>query len=472
MMSSILKKIIHKLGTLIHRLETLIHKFRGLTHRQEKDNVFQARGQINEGENMKQERNDKEENNREKSKKNGPEREKSEEKRPEKVKTNVYNDPQFVASLAEYLDLSEEKIEHLFEKKYLARNWGKYEDLLRFDKEVSHIERGTVIYERDGTFEMVLGFPKIRRAMVLYPTLKEQFSQIKTLAVEEKMNGYNVRVAKIKGEVLAITRSGYICPYTTERARIKLNLKFFDDYPELVLYGEMVGPDNPYVPKAIYEVSSIEFFIFDVREKTTGKPLSLARRRELLETYGFLQVRLFGEFSLEKAPEEIKKIILNLGEVEHEGVVIKDPEMLLPSIKYTSSQSNCSDLRHAFFFYYETGRDYMLSRIVREGFQAVEWDEREEDFEKRCMQLGKSILGPLKGALRDVKEKRRLFDEVRIRVSDLETARRFEEYLKRLGVDAIFEEPQPVGEEFLVVIKKMNKSTHDKTEAMWKGELW
>ncbi|MDD4497020.1 MAG: RNA ligase [Methanosarcinaceae archaeon] len=416
---------------------------------------------MNEGENMRKEENKREGN-----------RDKFEKKKPEREENNADPDSQFVASLAEYLGLPEEKLDHLFEKKYLARNRGEHEDLLRFDKEVSHIERGTVVYEKDGAFEMVPGFPKIRRAMVLYPTLKEQFSQTRTLAVEEKMNGYNVRVAKIKGEVLAITRSGYICPYTTERAKVKLNLKFFDDHPELVLYGEMVGPDNPYVPKAIYEIESLEFFIFDVREKTTGKPLSVARRRELLENYGFLQVRLFGEFPLETAPEEIKKIILNLGKIEHEGVVIKDPEMHLPPVKYTSSQSNCSDLRHAFLFYYETGRDYMLSRIVREGFQTVEWEENEEAFEKRCMQLGESILVPLREAIWEVKEKRRLFDEVRIRVSDPETARRFEEYLKRLGVDAVFEEPQPVGDEFLIEIKKMNKSTHDKTEAIWKGELW
>jgi len=397
-------------------------------------------------------------------------------KRKEQIIKNTlkasYRAPQFVANLSEYLGFSEEKIEHLFEKKYLAPNWGKHEALLRFDKEISGIERGTVVYEKDGGFEKILGFPKIRRAMVLEPTLKKQFRKIRSLAVEEKMNGYNVRVAKIKGEVIALTRSGYICPYTSERAKVKLNLEFFDKHPNLVLYGEMVGPDNPYVPKTSYEIESIKFFIFDVREKNTGKPLPIALRRKLLKSYGFFQVKLFGEFPLEKAPAEIKKIIQQLGKIEHEGVVIKDPEMLLPPIKYTSSQSNCSDLQHAFLFYNETGRDYMLSRIVREGFQTVEWNESEKDFEKRCMQLGKSILSPLRKSIQDVKEKRRLFEEGRIRVRELETARCFEEYLKRLGVEASFEEPKPVGEEFLIEIKKINKSTHDKTAAIWEGQLW
>jgi putative ATP-dependent DNA ligase len=380
--------------------------------------------------------------------------------------------PDFITRLAGLLGFEEERVYHLFEKKYLARNWGKHEQMLRFDKEISHIEHGTVLYEKGSSFEIIMGFPKIRRAMVLYPTLKKHFNGLSKLAVEEKMNGYNVRVALVNGEILAITRSGYICPYTTERVNVKLNLKFFDDYPELVLYGEMVGPDNPYVPKTIYDIESVEFYIFDIREKNTGNPLPTAKRRKMMEKYGFLQVRSFGEIPLETAPEEIAAIIRKLGKTEQEGVVIKDPEMTLSSLKYTSSQSNCSDLRHAFKFYNEAGRDYMLSRIVREGFQTVEWDENETEFKKRCTQLGESILGPLKESIGNVKDGERLYEKVRIRVRDPKTATEFENYLKRLGMDAIFEAPQPAGHEYLINIKKLNKSTNDKTQAIWEGELW
>jgi putative ATP-dependent DNA ligase len=381
-------------------------------------------------------------------------------------------DPELVTKLADYLGFDEERIKHLFEKNYLARNWGKYEHLLRFDKEISHIEHGTVLYEKGNSFEIIMGFPKIRRAMVLHPTLKKHFHGLTKLTIEEKMNGYNVRVAQVNDEILAITRSGYICPYTKERANVKLNLRFFDDFPELVLYGEMVGPDNPYVPKEIYDIDSVEFYIFDIREKNTGNPLPTARRREMMKKYGFLQVKSFGEIPLETAPEEIADIIRKLGKIEHEGVVIKDPEMALTPLKYTSSQSNCSDLRHAFKFFNEAGRDYMLSRIVREGFQTVEWNEDETEFKKRCMQLGESILNPLRESVRSVKNGQRLYEEVRIRVRDLKTASDFEDYLKRLGMDAVFEEPQPVGDEYRITIRKLNKSTNDKTQAIWEGELW
>jgi putative ATP-dependent DNA ligase len=385
---------------------------------------------------------------------------------------NEDTDPDFVVRLANFLGFDEERVRHLFEKNYLARNWGKHEHLFRFDKEISHIERGTVFYEKGNSFEVIMGFPKIRRAMVLDPTLKKHFSGLEKVAVEEKMNGYNVRVAKIKDEILAITRSGYICPYTTERAKEKLDLRFFDDFPELVLYGEMLGPDNPYVPKEIYGIESVEFYIFDIRKKNSGTPLSIRQKRQILEKYGFFQVRYFGEIPLQTAADEIAEIIRELGKKEHEGVVIKDPDMVLAPLKYTSSQSNCSDLRHAFRFYNEAGRDYMLSRIVREGFQTVEWNENEAEFKKRYTQLGESILSPMRESIRNVKNGQRLYEEARIRVKELKTAVEFENYLKRLGIDAVFEEPKTVGNEYLIIIKKINKSTNDKTQALLEGELW
>jgi putative ATP-dependent DNA ligase len=60
----------------------------------------------------------------------------------------------------------------------------------------------------------------------------------------------------------------------------------------------------------------------------------------------------------------------------------------------------------------------MLPRIVREGFQTVEWDENEAEFKKRYMQLGESILRPLRESIQSVKNGQRLYEEVRIRVKD------------------------------------------------------
>src|SRR3989337_3080100 len=106
------------------------------------------------------------------------------------------------------------------------------------------------------------------------------------------MNGYNVRVALIENNLVALTRGGFICPYTTEKANDLIGRDFFQDHPDLVLCGEMVGPDSPYVPKTFYDIESLEFFVFDIREKITGKPMPVMERRKLVEEFGLRSVRL------------------------------------------------------------------------------------------------------------------------------------------------------------------------------------
>ncbi|MGP8331870.1 MAG: RNA ligase [Methanosarcinaceae archaeon] len=385
-----------------------------------------------------------------------------------------------IESAAGYLNMSQLRLKGLLDRRILSQiwnrspyeGWDEHQRLFRFDKSVSKIEHGSVLYQKNGSFELIRGFPKIQRAMLLDPALKKYFSNIETVAVEEKMNGYNVRVAYIGGKVLAFTRGGLVCPYSTERAGQLLKRDFFDDHPDLVLCGEMAGPDNPYVPKDIYGIESLDFFVFDIRHKGSGAPYSLKERRKLAGKYGFRQVTFFGEFLLNEAPDEITRIIKELGIIQHEGVVIKDPQMILNPIKYTCSQSNCADLRHAFKFYNDTGQDYFFSRVVREGFQSVEWDEDEEELQKRCFQLGESILRPMIESIKQVRNGARIADDVQIRVKYPDTIPTYKDYLKRLGVDAIFGVPQRIGDEYIVKIKKLNQSTNDKTESMCKGELW
>ncbi|MFP4654948.1 MAG: RNA ligase [Methanohalobium sp.] len=373
---------------------------------------------------------------------------------------------------AEFLNLPPSKIKKLLSKRRILQNWGKYQHLFRFDKKVSKIDSGTVLYQNNEYFELIRGFPKIKRAMAVEPAVKSHFSDIDTVAVEEKMNGYNVRVASIDGNVTAFTRSGIVCPYSTERAKYLIGHDFFNDYPELVLYGEMVGPDNPYVPKNIYNIESLDFFIFDIRYKNTGKPLPVHERRKLIDKYGFRQVKLFGEYRIDNAPEKIIEIIKKIGKQEHEGVVIKDPHMQINAIKYTSSESNCADLREGFKFYNDFGRDYFFSRVIRESFQSVEWGENEEDFQKRCLQLGRSILEPMSRTIKKVSEGKEIHEDVHIRVSEPETIYEFERHLKRMGIDAIFGTPQQTENMYLVKIRKLNQSTNDKTKAIWNGSLW
>ncbi len=374
-----------------------------------------------------------------------------------------------IGKVSELLDIPEHRITGALKRKTIQYVRGRRE-LFRFDKPVSTIEGGTTVFTKP--FDIVRGFPKISRTLMLYPALQKHFSSCKKMAVEEKMNGYNVRVALIGDALVALTRGGFICPYTTEKANDLVGLDFFNDHPELVLCGEMVGPDSPYVPKTFYDIESLDFFVFDIRKKITGKPLPVMKRRALMKEYGIQSVRLFGEFEIGEAHNEISRIVRELGGSMHEGVVIKDPQMILPPVKYTSSQSNCADLRYAFEFYNDFGRDFFFGRVCREAFQSVEWDEDEESLKKRCRQLGESLLLPMIKTIKKKKDGERIAEDVQIKVKSLDTVKEFEEYLKLVGVDAVFEEPERIGNEYLVRIRKIHQSTNDRTEALLGGQLW
>ncbi len=374
-----------------------------------------------------------------------------------------------VEKVSELLDIPEHRITGAIQRKTLQYVRGKHE-LFRFDKPISGIEGGTCIFLKP--FEIVRGFPKIPRALILHPGIASHFSSCEKVAVEEKMNGYNVRIALIADEAAGITRGGFVCPYSSVKASELVGDEFFLDHPDLVLCGEMVGPDSPYVPKSIYDIKSLEFFVFDIREKLTGRPMPVMKRRELAGEYGMNSVRHIGENDVEKAHEEIANIIRGFGTSLHEGVVIKDPEMALSPVKYTSSMSNCADLKYAFEFYNDYGRDFFFPRVCREAFQAVEWDENEDALKDRYRRLGESILRPMIKTIRKKKTGERITETVQIRVRDLKTVQEFEEHLRLLGVDAIFEEPEKIGDGYLVRIRKKYHSTDDKTESILRGELW
>lgn len=374
-----------------------------------------------------------------------------------------------VEKVSELLDIPEHRITGAIQRKTLQYVRGK-KDLFRFDKPISGIEGGTCIFL--DPFDVVRGFPKIPRTLMIHSGIMAHFSSCKKIAVEEKMNGYNVRVALIGDELLGITRGGLVCPYTTEKAKELVGNDLLQEHPDMMICGEMVGPDSPYVPKSIYDIDSLEFFVFDIREKLTGKPMPVMKRRELVDEYGLRSVRLFGEYEVEKAHTEVTRIIQDFGTSLNEGVVIKDPEMYIAPVKYTSSMSNCQDLRYAFEFYNDYGRDFFFPRVCREAYQAVEWNETEEKLKERCQRLGESILLPMIKTIHKKNDGGRITETVQIRVRNLNTAREFEEHLRLMGVDAIFEEPELTENGYLVRIQKKYHSTDDKTESILNGDLW
>ncbi|OKY78193.1 MAG: ATP-dependent RNA ligase [Candidatus Methanohalarchaeum thermophilum] len=363
------------------------------------------------------------------------------------------------------LDIEYKKVKEGIKKDIIEEK----NNYFRFHKKWGGVERGTIFFKSG---DILPGYPKIKRTLLLDPTLKNHF--IERVAIEEKMNGYNVRIANVRDNVIAATRGGLICPYTTAKAREKINLDFFKENPHLIVCGEMVGPDNPYVPKDIYNVESLEFFVFDIRKKGTGEPLELNKRRKIVKEFDLRNVRLFGIYNLDKAVKESKKIIKSLGKEKREGIVFKDPKNNKEPIKYTSSQSNCEDLKYAYRFYNDYGSDFVHSRTVREAFQSYEWNEGQEELEKRAKRLGLSILDPMLKTIKEKKKnKQEIGEEVSIKVSDIDLAAEFKEHLKEQGVEAEFKSYEELEDNsYRIWIDKKQKSTDDKTKSLLDGGLW
>ena len=143
-----------------------------------------------------------------------------------------------VEKVSELLDIPEHRITGAIQRKTLQYVRGK-QDLFRFDKPISGIEAGTCIFIKP--FDVVRGFPKIPRSLMLYPGIAAHFSTCEKVAVEEKMNGYNVRVALIDDEIAGLTRGGFVCPYTTEKASELVGRDFFCSIQTLCCAGRWWG---------------------------------------------------------------------------------------------------------------------------------------------------------------------------------------------------------------------------------------
>ncbi|AGB31610.1 ATP dependent DNA ligase [Natrinema pellirubrum DSM 15624] len=262
------------------------------------------------------------------------------------------------------------------------------------------VERGTVVVEDADV--VVRGYPSIPRILVLEPGIESFFAGTETVVVEEKLDGFNVRIAAVGGEPLAFTRSGYVCPYTTARARALLDLEpFFERHPETVLCAELIGPETPYTTTDYAGVDSHDVRVFDVRDGESGEPMPVADRRALCRAFDFGQPRCFGRAAPSEAVEIAAAAIADLDAAGREGVVLKsaDGESM---VKYTTASQHREELAYAFSLPFECGRDFVFSRIVREAFRAAEFAESDDRLRERAHGLGEAILLPMVATIRAV----------------------------------------------------------------------
>lgn len=261
------------------------------------------------------------------------------------------------------------------------------------------LERGTVIFE--DVDAVVRVYPSIPRTLVIEPGVETFFADAETVTIEETVDGFNVRIVDV-GEPIAFTRSGYVCPFSTTRARTRLDLEeFFKDHPDAMICAELVGPETPYSSTGFGTVDSSAFRVFGIRDRETGEPLPVTERRERCAAYDFPQPRQFGRSEPSKAAASVRSAIAELHATGREGVVLRSADGL-DLLKYTTESQHHDELVYAFRLPFERGRDFVFSRIVRDAFQAMEFEEDPERLEARAHELGESILLPMVETIRNV----------------------------------------------------------------------
>lgn len=352
-----------------------------------------------------------------------------------------------------------ERIEDEFSRRYF--DGMEYRALSDYRK---HLEKGTVLIADT----VVRGFPKIPRTLVLEEGIPRYFAG--EFAVEEKMNGYNVRVARIDGETYAFTRGGLVCPFTTWKVEADLDLDpFFDEYPGTMLCGEMVGPENPYTPHDYEGIDSLAFRAFDVRDRESGESLPVTDRRAILEEFDVPQVPFFGTLTPSEAVDELPRIVNELDDGGREGIVMKTPHVT-QQLKYTTSSANQGNLEFAFSLPFDYGRDFMFRRIIREAFQSVEWSESPERARERARGMGEAILLSMIDTIEDVQDGRAIGERHAVR-GDGEAIEALLEHFRDQGLQLEIEADESVEAGRLVRFVKRTQATRDKTDAYLDGMI-
>ncbi|WP_136717946.1 RNA ligase [Halorientalis salina] len=332
----------------------------------------------------------------------------------------------------------------------------------------SDLNRGVVLIGDD----IVDGFPKVPRTLVIEEGVPRHFEG--EIAIEEKLDGFNVRVARVgddpAAEPLGFTRSGIVCPFTTYKARELLPVEsFFADHPDMMLCGEMVGPENPYTSHDYSGVDSLAFRVFDVRDRETGDSVPVPDRRDLCASYDIPQVPFHGIHTPEEVVAELPGLIGDLDDAGGEGVVMKSLDVR-QQLKYTTSAANQDDLAFAFSLPFDYGQSFMFRRLIREAFQSVEFAEDDGERRDRAHDLGESILLPMTEAIGRIDDGETVGEPHTARappgvIDDLVA------HFEDLGLTIRIEADRTEDGERVVEFLKETRSTNDKIRSYLDGHI-
>lgn len=315
---------------------------------------------------------------------------------------------------------------------YMDYNGTRYS---RYSDKCEGHARGEMSIHSGRSRRIVRDYPHIYRVYRLREGVGKFFGTGRFYA-EEKVDGYNVRIIKHKENLLAVTRGGIICPFTTEWIEYWRNHYRFDDffaiYPGASLCAEFLG-DNPYNSKRDRSLPpGLSFFCFDIMNPD-GSFLPVEERYSLTAELGFPCVKSFGSFTA-SGMESLREIMLDLNGKGREGLVIKKPGSD-GAIKFVTAASDLADLEQFLVFFYDIEPGFYSNRLMRISLFVQEFGLDESEYIRRT---GSAII---KGYA-SLKDYNGSFEYFTVYTHTVESWNSLKKLILK-HVDVVSEEPRP-----------------------------
>jgi putative ATP-dependent DNA ligase len=296
-------------------------------------------------------------------------------------------------------------------------------EYVRFREGFRGIERGTVI----ASGRVIWGFPHIRRIFTLQKGMARNMRAGQVFA-EEKIDGFNVRIAFLDGEIFAFSRGGFLDLFVTEKARGMGLEPFFKEHPEHVLCGEMIGNTPHTKPESAYDV---KLYVFDIDEGD-GEYLPCEERYWILKRFGIQGVPVLGQFNSDDSPG-LKKLAIAINKGKKEGMVLKSADRS-QAVKYVTAWSDIEDIERTSGLLFDMPIGFYYPRVLRSAFFMNDFGLGRDEYAKK---LGRAFYDGLVDAIRRASEGKGIEEEFEIYFKD---QRIWDDIRKHMGKDVKIEE--------------------------------
>jgi len=322
----------------------------------------------------------------------------------------------------------------------------------RFREDFRQIPRGTVLLPK----RIIWGFPHIPRIFRFKEGVERNIAG--SFYIEEKIDGFNVRIAQIDGKIYAFSRGGFLDLFVTEKADTPEMKKFFQAFPGYVLCGEMVG-NTPYTPPT--KKFDTKLFVFDM-DTGNGDYLSCSEKYWLLEKYGLDSVPVLGKFS---GTKNGMRIALSLLKDRKEGMVIKSADRK-KAVKFVTPYADIEDIGRNMALLFDMPQGFFLQRVLRSGIFIKDFQLSHSEYAKR---LGNAFYEGLKDGLEQIEQNGQISEEFEVLINDRRIWNAIKKHTSReVKLERIFEREEKDG--IRIRFRKIYKRTGKKLRDFMAGK--